>query len=118
MAKRSKRSKAHVAHPAPGNVAHAAQGTLRSYQVGALPILNHFLQRMKLPDAVGAAIGPDDPRAKLSTTTTLLVLLRNLLVSREPVYGAYVDAATEKRFLGQPTLAITFGHNKDHRPDP
>jgi transposase len=30
---------------------------------------------------------------------------------------AYVDAATEKRFCGQPTLAITFGHNKDHRPD-
>jgi transposase len=31
--------------------------------------------------------------------------------------GAYVHAATEKRALGHPTLAITFGHNKDHRPD-
>ncbi len=31
--------------------------------------------------------------------------------------GAYTEAATEQRFLGRPTLAITFGHNKDHRPD-
>ena len=33
------------------------------------------------------------------------------------VYGAYLAAAAEKRYLGRPTLAITFGHNKDHRPD-
>jgi transposase len=31
--------------------------------------------------------------------------------------GAYSAAAEERRFLGRPTLAITFGHNKDHRPD-
>jgi transposase len=31
--------------------------------------------------------------------------------------GAYANAASEQRFLGRPTLAITFGHNKDHRPD-
>jgi transposase len=31
--------------------------------------------------------------------------------------GAYANAAVEQRFLGRPTLAITFGHNKDHRPD-
>ena len=31
--------------------------------------------------------------------------------------GAYLDAAVEGRVLGRPTLAITFGHNKDHRPD-
>jgi transposase len=31
--------------------------------------------------------------------------------------GAYTSAAMEQRFLGRPTLAITFGHNKDHRPD-
>ena len=190
MAKRKKRSNTRPCRLASGSVAHAPQGTLRSYQVGALPILNHFLQRMKLQDALADALGPDDPRAKLSSTTALLVLLRNLLVSREPVYGvgewaaryapdllgllpqqipllnddrmgrslvglflvdsaslvlvvaaevvhefaieleqlhndsttvtfcgAYPDAATEKRFLGRPTLAITFGHNKDHRPD-
>ena len=31
--------------------------------------------------------------------------------------GVYASAAVEQRFLGRPTLAITFGHNKDHRPD-
>jgi transposase len=31
--------------------------------------------------------------------------------------GAYPGATIERRFQGRPTLAITFGHNKDHRPD-
>jgi hypothetical protein len=26
--------------------------------------------------------------------------------------GAYITAAEEKRYLGRPTSAITFGHNK------
>jgi len=32
-------------------------------------------------------------------------------------YGAYSAAAEERRAFGRPTLAITFGYNKDHRPD-
>jgi len=32
-------------------------------------------------------------------------------------YGAYSEAAEEGRRLGRATHAITFGHNKDHRPD-
>jgi transposase len=189
MAKRKKRSLLRR-DVVPGHVAHAPQGTLRTCQIGALPILNHFLRRMRLQQTLRDLLGPDDPHAKLSTNTSLLVLLRNLLVAREPVYGvgqwaaryapdvlgllpdqipllnddrmgrslgglfridsanlalvvaaavvhefdidlerfhndsttitfcgAYPDAATEKRFLGRPTLAITFGHNKDHRPD-
>ncbi|MBV8678196.1 MAG: hypothetical protein JO355_13625, partial [Planctomycetaceae bacterium] len=31
--------------------------------------------------------------------------------------GAYLDAAVESRRRGQARLAITWGHNKDHRPD-
>ena len=31
--------------------------------------------------------------------------------------GDYADAAQESRRQGQPRLAITWGHNKDHRPD-
>lgn len=175
---------------APGNLARSAQGSVRSYAVGALPILNRILQRMKLEDFFRAYLPPDDSRTKLSPAKGLLVLLRNLLVSREPLYGmgewaaryapdllglspkevgllnddrvgreldmvflldiqslvlaavthvveefdvqldqlhndsttvtfsgAYTDAATETRSFGHPTLAITFGHNKDHRPD-
>jgi transposase len=158
--------------------------------VGALPILNHFHHRMRLEDFLRAALPPDDRRTKLSPVKALLVLFRNLLVSREPIYGvgewavrhapdllgvtpeevrrlnddcvgraldrlfladvpslvlavathvvkefgvsldelhndsttvtfcgAYANATAEQRFLGRPTLAITFGHNKDHRPD-
>src|SRR5262249_38290688 len=32
-------------------------------------------------------------------------------------HGAYTDAAVEKRRNGRSTAAITWGHNKDHRPD-
>ena len=32
------------------------------------------------------------------------------------VHGRYEDA-TGGRYRGKPTLAITFGHSKDHRPD-
>ena len=137
-----------------------------------------------------AALPPHDARTKLSPAKALLVLLRNLLVSREPIYGvgewaarhapdllgltpaeigllnddrvgraldqlfaadvpslvlavathvvkefgvrldelhndsttvsfcgAYADASLAQRVLGRPTLAITFGYNKDHRPD-
>ena len=31
--------------------------------------------------------------------------------------GAYTRADGQQRAFGRPTLAITFGHNKDHRPD-
>jgi transposase len=137
-----------------------------------------------------AALPSHDARTKLSSAKALLVLLRNLLVSREPIYGVgewaarhapdllglapgqigllnddrvgraldqlfaadvpslvltvathvvkefgvrldelhndsttvsfcgtYADASLAQRVLGRPTLAITFGYNKDHRPD-
>ena len=34
----------------PGFLAKANGKTLRSYQVGALPIINHILRRMRLPE--------------------------------------------------------------------
>jgi len=190
MAKRKRRSKSHPAGAAPGSVARSARGTLRSYAVGALPILNHILEQMRLEEFLQAYLPRQDRRVKLPPAKVLLVLVRNFLVSREPIYGigewaarygpdllglrpedvprlnddrggrsldglfaadmaslslalvthvvrrfsvgldelhndsttvtfygAYVQAATEKRSLGHPTLAITFGHNKDHRPD-
>jgi len=171
-------------------IARTSNHILRSCTVGALPILNQFLRRMRLEDYLRAALPPEDRRTKVSPVKALLVLLRNLLISREPIYGvgewaarhaaealgvtpeeigrlnddcvgraldrlfladvpslvlavathvvkefgvsldelhndsttvsfcgAYTNASVEQRFLGRPTLAITFGHNKDHRPD-
>jgi transposase len=190
MAQRKKQSTKQAASAASGSVTHWTEGCLRSYAVGALPILNDLLQRMRLEEFLRAYLPPEDSRCKISSAKTLLVLLRNLLLSREPlyglgewaahyapdllglsaeevawlnddragraadrlflaeipalvlevvrhvvrqfhvgldelhndsttvtVYGAYLTAAAEKRYLGRPTLAITFGHNKDHRPD-
>ena len=190
MAKRKKPSGDRTAPTTPGNVARSARETLRSYTVGALPILDDLLRRMRLAEFLRAALPPEDRRTKLSPVKALSVLLRNLLLSREPIYGvgewaarhapdllglasseidrlnddcvgraldrlfladvpslvlsvaahavkefdvcldelhndsttvsfcgAYTSAAMEQRFLGRPTLAITFGHNKDHRPD-
>lgn len=163
---------------------------LQSATVGALPILNRVLERMRLEEFLRTALPAEDRRTKLSPTKALLLLVRNVLISREPIYGmgqwaarhapdllgltpqeiallnddragraldklfaadvpalvlavarhvvrefavrldelhndsttvtfcgAYSDAAVERRALGRPTLAITFGYNKDHRPD-
>jgi transposase len=171
-------------------VARVGGSVLRSATVGALPMVNKLLRRTRLEEFLRDALPKEDGRTKLSPAKGLLVLLRNLLVSREPIYGlgewavryapdlldltekeigllnddrvgraldklfaadvaslvlrvaahvvkefglcldelhndsttvsffgAYLNAALEKQVLGRPTLAITFGHSKDHRPD-
>jgi transposase len=158
--------------------------------VGAMPMVNELLRRIRLEEFLRDALPKEDGRTKLSPRKALLVLLRNLLASRQPIYGlgewairyspdvlgltetetsllnddrvgraldklfaadvtslvlrvaarvikefdlqldelhndsttisvfgAYLDAVVEGRVLGRPTLAITFGHSKDHRPD-
>jgi len=178
-----------VAVPTPP-VARVGDSVLRSANVGALPVINRLLRRTRLEEFLRDALPKEDGRTKLSPTKALLVLLRNLLVSREPIYGlgewairygpdllgltekeisllnddrvgraldklfaadvaslvlrvaahvvkefglrldelhndsttvsffgAYLAAAIEGQAFGRPTLAITFGHSKDHRPD-
>jgi transposase len=173
----------------PGFQAKTGNKTLRSYEVGAMPIINHIIRRMRLPDILKKFL-PDDPRSKLPAYRTVLVLVRNLLIAREPIYGlsewaarfapdlldlwpheverlnddrggrtldqvfdalvseltvtvvrqvidefginmdelhndstsvsfygAYDQAEEERQVRGQQTLAITYGHSKDHRPD-
>jgi len=77
----------------PGQRAEAENLQLRSYQVGALPIINRLLERMRLREILTEQLPPDDPRLQLSTVTSLLVLLRNVLLSRQPVYGVAEWAA-------------------------
>jgi transposase len=174
----------------PGHLASSSGKTLRTYDVGALPIINRILERMRLSDILKQCLPTDDSRTQLPTQRGLLVLVRNLLISREPVYGvgqwassyapglfdmwhheverlnddrvgrcldrlfdaldadlimkvvrqvidqfqinldelhndstsvsfygAYSEAEEEGRVRGRRTLAITFGHSKDRRPD-
>lgn len=176
--------------PEPGKQAASDPFKLRSFNVGALPLVNRILERMGLEELLEEHLPPDDPRTELPSSQAILVLVRNVLLSREPIYGvgewaarfapdlfdlwenevpllsddrlgrclvaaflgvvpqvaialtkkvrdefqlgldelhndsttvtfygAYTAAAEEGRRGGRQTPAITWGHNKDHRPD-
>ena len=78
-----------------GLVARHPQAVLRTYQVGALPLINHLLRRMDLHHLLQRHLPKDDPRMKIPTATSLLVLVRNVLLSREPLYGVGAWAARQ-----------------------
>ena len=186
----SRSTKCSSAPPPSPPVARVGGSVLRSITVGALPMVNELLRRMRLQEFLRDVFPKEDGRTKRSPAKALLVLLHNLLVSREPIdglgewavryapdlldltekeigllnddrvgwaldklfaadvaslvlrvvahvvnefglrldelhndsttvsfFGTYLNAALEKQVLGRPTLAITFGHSKDHRPD-
>jgi transposase len=187
--KRTGGARAQREQPA-GQIAQAAGETLKSWSVGALPIINRILQRLKLEEFLRDSLPSEDRRVKVPTASVLLVLLRNLLLSREPLYGIgewavrhapdllgltpeqvaafnddrvgraldrlfdcdvaslslavvghavrqfdvsldelhndsttitfhgdYRSALEERSLRGRLRAAITWGHNKDHRPD-
>ena len=164
--------------------------TLNSRRIAALPILRHFLDRLRLREFLRDHLLHEDGRTRVPTATALLVLLRNLLIAREPLYGVgewaarhepellglsdaqlaalnddrigraldrlfdanipalalkvaahavrefdvgldqlhndsttitfhgdYESAERERTLRGRLRLAVTWGHNKDHRPD-
>ena len=177
----------------PAQVGHHAQADghdLHSYRVGLLPVLNRILERLRLAEFLRDYLPKQDRRCRIDPATGLLVLLKNLLLSRQPLYGVgewaaghapdllgltqehisslnddrvgrcldllfqndcgslaltvathaitefgvkldqlhndsttitlhgdYADATHEQRRKEQLRLAITWGHNKDHRPD-
>jgi transposase len=71
----------------PGKHAQADGLELRSYDVGALPLLQRIIERMQLRRILSEHLPRDDSRTELPTITALLVLFANLLMAREPVYG-------------------------------
>jgi transposase len=71
----------------PGKHAQADGLELRSYDVGALPLLKRIVDRMQLQRILGEHLPRDDSRTELPTVTALLVLFANLLLAREPIYG-------------------------------
>jgi transposase len=173
-----------------GDTARAAGQTLTSSRIAALPILERVLRRLRLEEILRESLPREDQRSRIPTTTGLLILVKNLLLSREPLYGVgewaarhvpellaltpaqlpalnddrvgrcldrlfdadvptltlavathavrefavaldelhndsttitfhgdYEGAAQEQTLRGQLRLAVTWGHNKDHRPD-
>jgi len=174
----------------PGRIARAAGRTLNSYTIGVLPILDRLFDRLRLEAILRDHLPREDRRWRIPSATGLLLLLKNLLVSREPLYGLsewaaghvpqllalapsqlpalnddrvgrcldrlfdadipsftlavvvhavrafevdldelhndsttitfhgdYEAADQERTLRGRLRLAVTWGHNKDHRPD-
>ena len=172
------------------SIAKSSSQILESNAVSALPILNQLLERIQLPQILLSMLPSEDRRVRVPAATGLLMLLKNYLLAREPLYGvtewglrqapdllgltrdqlnafnddrmgrcldrlfaadcgavalrvatsairefdvsldelhndsttitfhgAYSDAKEPSSRPSGPVPAITWGHNKDHRPD-
>jgi hypothetical protein len=70
-----------------GRTARAAGRILDSYTIGTLPILDRFFDRLRLKSILRDHLPHEDRRYRIATATGLLLLLKNLLVCREPLHG-------------------------------
>src|SRR6266704_1917353 len=59
--------------------------TLQSERLGPLPLINHFIQRIGLEDMLDRHV-PSDARCTVPHARALGVLLRSIVVEREPIY--------------------------------
>lgn len=60
---------------------------LHAHKVGSLPIVNHFLGRLRLDDALERHVPATDARLRLAPAAALGVVVRNLIVAHQPVYA-------------------------------
>jgi transposase len=63
-----------------------ARFTLKSERLGPLPLINHFLRRAGLEELLDKHVPTTDARCALSHAKALGVLLRSIVVEREPIY--------------------------------
>src|SRR5215469_16237229 len=86
------------------------RSTLLIERLGPLPIINHFIARMGLDDALARHV-PSDQRSLVPHARALGVLLRSIIVEREPIYrqqetvtgfaaGMFAIPAEEMEHLG------------------
>jgi transposase len=59
--------------------------TLHSQRLGPLPLINHFIERIGVHDTLARHIA-SDARCAISHASALGVLLRSIIVEREPIY--------------------------------
>ena len=60
---------------------------LASSQLGALPVIDRFLARIDIAGTLARHLPAGDARTTLPAATAIGVLVRNLCVEREPLYG-------------------------------
>jgi hypothetical protein len=67
---------------------------LHSETLGALPVVNWFLERSGIEGIVDRFVPGDDPRLRLSPGAIIGVVLRNIVVGHRPVYalGEWAEA--------------------------
>jgi transposase len=56
-------------------------------RLGALPLVNFFLVRAGVPALLARYLPVDDARYRLAPATAIGLVVRNLLIGREPLYG-------------------------------
>ncbi|MBI4585175.1 MAG: DUF4277 domain-containing protein, partial [Planctomycetes bacterium] len=69
-----------------GSISQTGDQSLTTFNVGALPILDRFIDRAKIEDFLHQFMF-EDKRCTIKPVVGTLVLLKNYLVSREPIYG-------------------------------
>jgi hypothetical protein len=62
--------------------------SLKTERLGPLPLVNHFIDRMGLAALLDKYVPTTDPRCRVSNAKALGVLLRSIVVEREPIYRA------------------------------
>jgi transposase len=65
--------------------AQAAGFTLHTERLGPLPLINHFIERIGVHDTLARHVA-SDRRCALTHASALGVLLRSIIVEREPIY--------------------------------
>jgi transposase len=60
---------------------------LVSRALGGLPIINHVLDRLGLPALLAGVLPAEDARVKLAPAAAVRVVVTNLVLGREPLYG-------------------------------
>ena len=68
--------------------------SLRDERLGALPLINHFIERLGLERHLEAFVPTTDRRVRVPYAKALGVLLRSLLIEREPMYRQHETVAT------------------------
>jgi transposase len=81
--------------------------SLVSKAMGPLPLINHILSRLRLDELLEQYVPCADGRLKLAPAVGLGVLLRNVLVAREPLYGLSEWASRfDEALLGLPRDSV------------
>jgi Domain of unknown function (DUF4277) len=78
-------------------------------EIGPMPLVNRFIQRLKLEELIKKHVPKWDKRQKVEPAVCLLILVRNILTSRLPLYKIPEWAKLfDKELLGLPGNPETY----------